>query len=115
MKQAKIKSGVKESLDVNAEELPNKVDAKRKIEDINGRLAAIVQSSEDAIISKTLEGIVTSWNPAAEKLFGYTSIEMVGQPITKIIPKDRLNEEPVIIKKIREGEIINHFETQRVS
>jgi PAS domain S-box-containing protein len=115
MKQTKIISGAKESKDINADELTYEEDIKKKIDDINGRLAAIVQSSEDAIISKTLEGIVTSWNPAAERLFGYKSTEMLGQAFTKIIPKDRLNEEPDIIKKIQKGEIINHFETQRLS
>ncbi|MFN0274788.1 MAG: PAS domain S-box protein [Chitinophagales bacterium] len=115
MKQIKIKSVAKESAEDNTNELTITVDAKRTIADIEGLLTAIVQSSEDAIISKTLEGIVTSWNPAAEKLFGYTSTEMIGLPITKIIPKDRLDEEPEIIKKIKAGEIIAHFETQRVS
>ena len=78
-------------------------------------LGAIVQSSEDAIISKTLKGILTTWNGAAEKLFGYTSAEMIGQPILKVIPQDRINEEPEIIRKIERGETIAHFETQRLS
>ena len=76
-------------------------------------LAAIVQSSEDAIISKTLDGIVTSWNPGAEKLFGYTAEEMIGQPILKILPPDRLNEEPAILERIRKGERVEHFYTIR--
>lgn len=78
-------------------------------------LAAIVQFSDDAIVSKTLDGIVTSWNPAAEKLFGYKQGEMIGQPITKIIPADRLDEEPVIIDKIKRGELVDHFETKRMT
>src|SRR5881296_1378704 len=77
-------------------------------------LAAIIDSSEDAIISKTLEGIVTSWNPAAERIFGYTAAEMVGQPISKIIPADRGAEEPDILKRIACGERVEHFETKRV-
>ena len=77
------------------------------------QLAAIVQSSEDAIISKTLDGIVTSWNPGAEKLFGYTAEEMIGQPILKILPPDRLNEEPAILERIRKGERVEHFYTIR--
>lgn len=79
----------------------------------NSTLAAIVQSSEDAIVSKTLEGIVTSWNPGAQKLFGFTPDEMIGQPITKVIPDDRLDEEPQILQKIQRGEIVDHFETKR--
>ncbi len=77
------------------------------------RLAAIVQSSEDAIVSKTTGGIITSWNPGAEKLFGYTSDEMIGQSITKIIPADRIDEEPQIIKRLLKGEVVDHFDTVR--
>lgn len=77
------------------------------------QLAAIVQSSEDAIISKTLDGIVTSWNPGAERLFGYTAEEMIGQPILKILPADRLGEEPKILERIRKGERVEHFYTIR--
>jgi PAS domain S-box-containing protein len=76
-------------------------------------LAAIVQSSEDAIISKTLEGIVTSWNPGAERLFGYTAGEMIGQTILKILPADRIQEEPGILERIRKGERVEHFYTVR--
>lgn len=81
----------------------------------NALLAAIVQSSEDAIISKTLDGIITSWNPSAEKLFGYTAKEIIGSSITKLFPPDRLFEEPNIIARIQNGEIVDHFETQRMS
>lgn len=78
------------------------------------RLAAIVEDSDDAIISKTLEGIITSWNPAAERLFGFTAAEMEGTPITHIIPADRLNEEPRIIEQLRAGNRVQHFETKRL-
>lgn len=88
---------------------------KKKSEEINARLAAIVQSSEDAIISKTLDGIITSWNPGAEKLFGYAEIEMIGKPITTIIPAERLDEEHGIIQKITQGNTVNHIETQRLT
>ena len=77
------------------------------------RLAAIVQSSDDAIVSKTLNGVITSWNPSAEKLFGYTQEEAIGQHISLIIPHDRLAEEDEIIKRVRRGEAIEHFETVR--
>jgi PAS domain S-box-containing protein len=77
-------------------------------------LAAIVTGSDDAIISKTLDGIVTSWNPAAERLYGYTADEMVGQSILKIIPVHLYFEEDHILSKIRVGERIDHFETRRM-
>lgn len=76
-------------------------------------LAAIVQSSDDAIVSKDLNGVVTSWNRAAERIFGYSAEEMVGQPILTIIPPDRLDEEPRILERIRRGERVDHFETIR--
>jgi PAS domain S-box-containing protein len=82
-------------------------------EQASRRLAAIVESSEDAIISKDLDGIVISWNQAAEQLFGYTAEEMVGKSITILIPPDRLDEEPVILERIRRGERIEHYETVR--
>jgi len=79
------------------------------------RLAAIVESSDDAIISKDLNGIIKSWNRAAERLFGYREEEVVGKPINLLIPADRQNEEPEILAKIRRGERIEHYETVRQS
>jgi PAS domain S-box-containing protein len=79
-----------------------------------GLLAAIVESSEDAIVSKTLEGIITSWNAGAERLFGYTANEAVGQHISFIIPANRKNEETVIIERIKQGQRIEHFDTVRI-
>lgn len=79
-----------------------------------GLLAAIVDSSDDAIVSKTLDGVITSWNKSAEGLFGYTGSEAVGQHITLIIPSDRWDEENLIIDKIKRGERIDHFDTVRV-
>ncbi len=76
-------------------------------------LASIVQSSDDAIVSKNLDGIITSWNKGAERIFGYTAEEAVGQPITIVIPQDRQNEERTILTRIRRGERIEHFETVR--
>ncbi len=76
-------------------------------------LAAIVDSSDDAIISKDLEGIITSWNKGAERLFGYTADEVVGKSITILIPPERLSEEPVILGRIQNGQPIDHFETIR--
>jgi two-component system, LuxR family, sensor kinase FixL len=79
----------------------------------DARLAAIVESSEDAIIAKDLNGIILSWNRAAERLFGYTASEVFGQPITVIFPPDRIEEEAVILGRIRSGERVDHYETVR--
>ena len=76
-------------------------------------LAAIVESADDAIIGKTLESIVTSWNRGAERIFGYTAEEMIGQSITRLIPPGHDNEEPEIIARLRKGDRIEHYETQR--
>jgi PAS domain S-box-containing protein len=76
-------------------------------------LAAIVESSDDAIVSKNLDGIITSWNRAAERMFGYTSAEAVGQPILLIIPRDRMSEEDFVLSQIRSGRSLDHFETIR--
>ncbi|HUR44794.1 MAG TPA: PAS domain S-box protein [Candidatus Saccharimonadales bacterium] len=98
------------------------IGASKIVRDITGQkaaqrssmlLAAIVDSSDDAIVSKTLDGVVTSWNPAAEKIFGYTAHEMIGQPITKLFPPDRLDEETYVLSRIRSGQRIEHFETLR--
>jgi PAS domain S-box-containing protein len=78
-------------------------------------LAAIVASSDDAIVSKTLDGHILSWNGGAERLFGYTASEAVGQPITLLIPPERLEEETHILERLRRGERIEHFETVRVT
>src|SRR3984893_10782711 len=76
-------------------------------------LASIVESSDDAIVSKNLDGIITSWNGGAERIFGYTAEEAIGQPITIVIPQDRHDEERAILTRIRRGERIDHFETIR--
>jgi PAS domain S-box-containing protein len=78
------------------------------------KLAAIVDSSEDAIISKTLDSIIQSWNAAAERIFGYTAAEAVGRHITMLFPADRLDEEDQIIARIRAGERVDHFDTVRL-
>jgi PAS domain S-box-containing protein len=78
-------------------------------------LAAIVESSEDAIISKTLEGIITSWNRGAQRLFGYSAAEAIGQSVLMLIPEDRKDEEVMILSRLRRGERIEHYETVRVA
>src|SRR5918992_36933 len=78
------------------------------------RLAAIVESADDAIITKTLKGIITSWNKGAERIFGYSAEEAVGRPVTILIPEDHQDEEPAILARLRSGERIEHYETIRV-
>lgn len=80
----------------------------------SARLAAIVESSDDAIISKDLNGVITSWNDGGEQIFGYTADEAIGKPVTMLMPEDRRNEEPGILKRIRKGERIRHYETVRM-
>jgi PAS domain S-box-containing protein len=82
-------------------------------ESARAHLAAIVESSDDAIISKNLDGIVTSWNQGAERIFGYQAHEIIGQPITRIFPPYRIKEEDQILARLRRGERIDHFETVR--
>jgi PAS domain S-box-containing protein len=79
-----------------------------------GLLAAIVDSSDDAVISKNLDGVITSWNKSAERLFGYTAKEAIGQRILLIVPADRRHEEAMILERLRRGERVDHFETVRV-
>jgi PAS domain S-box-containing protein len=91
------------------------VTERRRAEVDRARLAAIVESSEDAIVSKTLDGVIRSWNAGAERLFGYTAQEAVSQPITLIIPPERHDEERMILERLRRGERVEHFETVRVA
>jgi PAS domain S-box-containing protein len=89
------------------------ITARKQAERATLLLGAIVDSSDDAIISKDLHGIITSWNIGAERLFGYTSAEVTGKPVTILIPPDRLNEEPQILSRLKRGERVDHFETIR--
>jgi PAS domain S-box-containing protein len=98
---------------IGASKIARDVTERRRAEVAALRLAAIVDSSDDAIVSKDLNGIVRSWNPAAERIFGYTSDDMIGQSILKIIPRDRHHEETEVLSRIRRGERIDHFETVR--
>ena len=90
------------------------ITARRQAQRMQAYYAAIVESSADAIIAKNLDGVVTSWNTAAEQIFGYTASEMVGQPITRLLPTDRLDEEDDILAQIRRGKRIDHFEAVRL-
>ncbi len=87
---------------------------RKRNEEIAQRLASIIESSDDAIISKDLDGTITSWNKSAERIFGYTAGEVIGKPITILIPPDRLEEEDVIIARIRSGQRVEHYETVRL-
>jgi PAS domain S-box-containing protein len=78
------------------------------------RFAAIIEFSDDAIITKDLNSIITSWNPGAERLFGYSAEEAIGRPVTVLIPTERQDEEPVILERIRRGERVDHYETVRL-
>jgi PAS domain S-box-containing protein len=89
------------------------VSGPKQAEEIRSLLAEVVASSDDAIISKTLDGIITSWNRGAQGMFGYTADEVIGQPITLLIPPDHLDEEPAILERLRRGERIEHYETIR--
>jgi PAS domain S-box-containing protein len=82
-------------------------------EEARGRLAAIVESAEDAIISKDLRGIITSWNPAAERLFGYRADEIIGQPISVLLPPEQVEQETEILRRVGQGERINLYESVR--
>jgi PAS domain S-box-containing protein len=87
----------------------------KQAEERSAKLAAIVESSDDAILSKTLDGIITSWNHGAERLFGYTEAEMIGESILRLLPEDRQDEEPRIIAQIKSGQRVEHFETLRLT
>ncbi len=87
----------------------------KQAEEKSAKLATIVETSDDAIVSKTLESVITSWNAAAERMFGYTEKEMIGQTIYKIIPEDRQEEEPGILARLSTGERVDHFETKRLT
>ncbi|MBS7564036.1 PAS domain-containing sensor histidine kinase [Mucilaginibacter sp. Bleaf8] len=98
---------------IGASKIARDITAQREAEHIGTIHTAIVNSSDDAIISKTLEGIITSWNPGAERIFGYSPDEILGKSITVLIPEERLSEENDIISNIKSGRRVEHFETVR--
>ncbi len=117
IKQVLINSNVlwEEGRFIHARSFTRDVTELKKAEEVQARLAAIVTFSSDAIISKTLEGTILTWNAGAERLFGYTAAETVGRPITILIPPERHDEELMILGRIRLGDRIEHFETVRVT
>jgi PAS domain S-box-containing protein len=92
----------------------NDANAADRAEELRSRLAAIVESSDDAIISKNLESIIITWNQGATRMFGYQPDEAIGRPVTMLIPPDRLDEEPAILARLRAGKRVDHFETIRM-
>jgi PAS domain S-box-containing protein len=100
---------------VGVSKIARDITDRKRTDDARFRLAALVDSAEDAIISKDLNGIITSWNEGARQMFGYTSEEMIGQPLLRLIPQELAYEEEEILKKLRAGERINHYETTRVN
>jgi PAS domain S-box-containing protein len=102
-----------EELAESQHQLQQMVDELRQADMRSAKLAAIVESSDDAIIGKDLNGVVTAWNQGAQKIFGYTEEEVVGYPILKLIPEDLQHEEPGILARLRKGEKIDHYETVR--
>ena len=99
---------------VGASKIAHDITEQARLDEMRARLAAIVESSDDAIISKSLDGLVTSWNRGAERIFGYTADEMLGQPVTILFPPELVSQEQEILDRIRGGERITHFETVRV-
>lgn len=86
---------------------------RKRAENVEAQMAALVESADDAIVAKSLDGIIRSWNPGAERLLGYGAEEIVGQPVTRLLPDDRLDEEAMILSRIGQGERVEQFETLR--
>ena len=99
---------------VGVSKIVRDITAQKGLDDARFQLAAIVESSDDAILSKDLNGIIKSWNQAAQRLFGYTAEEVIGASVLRLIPEELQSEEKDILKKLRAGERIDHFETTRV-
>lgn len=108
-----VSAVVKDGKPVCAQCFVRDITAQIKAERDALRLAAIVQSSDDAIVSKDLNGVIMSWNQGAERIFGYKEHEAIGRPVLMLIPEGRHNEEPEILRRIRAGEVVDHYETIR--
>jgi PAS domain S-box-containing protein len=102
-----------EGIIIGASKVARDITERRETELLRARLAAIVDSSDDAIVSKTLEGVITSWNRGAERIFGYTAAEAIGRHISLIVPEDRRGEEEQVLARLRRGGRVDHFETRR--
>jgi len=100
---------------IGASKVARDIGDKRATDELRFKLAAIVESSDDAIVSKDLDGIITSWNKGAERIFGYTADEIVGRSVLTIIPEELHHEEPEILGNLRAGNRIEHYETKRLT
>jgi PAS domain S-box-containing protein len=109
-----LNAGLERRVGQRTAALQAEVAVRKRIEETRERLAAIVDSSDDAIITKTLEGIITAWNRGAERIFGYTASEAVGRPMLMLLPPERIAEETDILARIGQGRNVEHFETVRV-
>jgi PAS domain S-box-containing protein len=98
---------------IGASHIARNISDRRRLDEKSAHLAAVVKSSEDAIVSKTLEGIIVSWNAGAERVYGYTPAEAIGRPMTLVLPDNRSNEEVEILEQIRRGHQVKHFDTVR--
>lgn len=98
---------------VEIQGLVQDITERKRVGEVQQEMAALVESADDAILTKSLDGVIRSWNPGAERLLGYRADEMVGQPVTRLLPQDRLDEESMIIDKLKRGERVSHFETVR--
>lgn len=99
---------------IGVSKIARDISARKRLEVVQARLTGIINHSDDAIISKTLNGEITSWNRGAERIFGYASEEVIGKSIIILFPPDRLEEETFILSKIRKGELVEHYESERV-
>ena len=98
---------------IGASTIARDITARKEAEFASRRLSAVVKSSDDAIVTKTLDGIITSWNPAAERMFGYSDAEAIGRSIRMLIPEERQAEEDMVLSRIRSGRSVEHYETVR--
>jgi PAS domain S-box-containing protein len=94
---------------VGASKIARDISDRKRADATASRLAAVIESSDDAIVTKNLDGIIASWNPAAERMFGYTAAEAIGRSIRILIPQDLQNEEDIVLAKIRAGETVDHY------
>ncbi len=101
-------------VEMRTEELSRAIGELKRADVDRAHLATIVESSDDAIIGKNLDGVITSWNAGAERIFGYSAAETLGRSITMLLPPDRADEEPAILARLRAGERVDHFESVRV-
>lgn len=103
-----------QALRTETESLSAEIAERKRLENVQAHFAAIIESSADAITSKTLDGVITTWNPAAEKIFGYTAQDAIGQPMAMLIPPERADEEPQILARLKTGGYLEHFNTVRL-